>query len=118
MVGDPLRMDDLGARLRASFDGRLFIAKSLPEFLEVAEPDVSKGSGLHWVCEHLGITAQNVVALGDNQNDRELLLEARHGGAAGDADPTLWLRWPTSPSPGRPMTASPASSARWPRPAE
>ena len=89
VVGDPLRMDDLGARLRASFDGRLFIAKSLPEFLEVAEPDVSKGSGLHWVCEHLGIDAADVVAFGDNQNDRELLLEAGHGGAAGDADPTL-----------------------------
>jgi Cof subfamily protein (haloacid dehalogenase superfamily) len=89
VVGEPGRMDDLGARLRASFDGRLFIAKSLPEFLEVAEPDVSKGSGLHWVCEHLGIQAQDVVAFGDNQNDRELLLEAGYGGAAGDADPTL-----------------------------
>ena len=89
VVGDPGRMDDLGSRLRASFDGRLFIAKSLPEFLEVAEPDVSKGSGLHWVCEHLGIDAADVVAFGDNQNDRELLLEAGHGGAAGDADPTL-----------------------------
>ena len=89
VVGDPGRMDDLGARLRASFDGRLFIAKSLPEFLEVAEPDVSKGSGLHWVCEHLGISAADVVAFGDNQNDRELLLEAGHGGAAGEADPTL-----------------------------
>jgi hypothetical protein len=55
----------------------------------VAEPDVSKGSGLHWVCEHLGIDAADVVAFGDNQNDRELLLEAGHGGAAGDADPTL-----------------------------
>ena len=89
VVGDPGRMDDLGSRLRASFDGRLFIAKSLPEFLEVAEPDVSKGSGLLWVCEHLGIDAAEVVAFGDNQNDRELLLEAGHGGAAGDADPTL-----------------------------
>lgn len=89
VVGEPERMDDLGARLRASFDGRLFIAKSLPEFLEVAEPDVSKGSGLHWVCEHLGIEAKDVVAFGDNQNDRELLLEAGYGGAAGDADPTL-----------------------------
>ena len=55
----------------------------------MAEPDVSKGSGLHWVCEHLGIEAKDVVAFGDNQNDRELLQEAGYGGAAGDADPTL-----------------------------
>ena len=117
VVGDPERMDDLGARLRASFDGRLFIAKSLPEFLEVAEPDVSKGSGLHLVCEHLGIEATDVVAFGDDQNDRELLQEA--GTAWRSATPTRrWPRWPTSPCPGRRRTASPGSCRRWPRPAE
>ena len=46
VVGDPGRLDKLGTELRAQFDGRLFIAKSLPFFLELAHPDVSKGSGL------------------------------------------------------------------------
>jgi len=40
VVGDPLKLDGLGAGLRARFAGRLFIAKSLPFFLEFAHPDV------------------------------------------------------------------------------
>ena len=35
--------------------GRLFIAKSLPYFLELASPRVSKGSGLAFLAEHLGL---------------------------------------------------------------
>ena len=44
-VGDPDALDGLEARLRARFDGRLFISKSLPYFLELASPGVSKGVG-------------------------------------------------------------------------
>ena len=54
VVGDPERLDELGADLRAQFDRRLFIAKSLPFFLELAHPDVSKGSGLQFVADRLG----------------------------------------------------------------
>ena len=36
-------LDELAARLRAQYDGRLFIVKSLPDFLEVAQPGVSQG---------------------------------------------------------------------------
>jgi Cof subfamily protein (haloacid dehalogenase superfamily) len=89
VVGESGRMDRLEESLRDRFGGRLFIAKSLPTFLEVAEPDVSKGSGLHWVCEHLGIEPDNVVAFGDGQNDLELLEEAGHGGAVEDAEEKL-----------------------------
>ena len=90
MVGDPERMDDLGARLRASFDGRLFIAKSLPEFLEVAEPDVSKGSGLHWVCEHLGIDGRRTSSPSETtRTTASCCARPASACAAGDADPTL-----------------------------
>jgi len=38
--GEPELLDTLQVDLRGQFDGRLFIAKSLPFFLEVAQPDV------------------------------------------------------------------------------
>jgi Cof subfamily protein (haloacid dehalogenase superfamily) len=76
IVGEPELLDTLQVDLRGQFDGRLFIAKSLPFFLEVAQPDVSKGSALHWVCDRLGIDPAHVVAFGDGANDVELLDEA------------------------------------------
>jgi len=44
VVGEPELLDALQVELRAQFGDRLFIAKSLPFFLEVAQPGVSKGS--------------------------------------------------------------------------
>ena len=89
VVGEPELLDGLQVELRAQFDGRLFIAKSLPFFLEVAQPNVSKGSALRWVCERIVIDPAGVVAFGDGANDVELLDEAGYGVAVEDADPLL-----------------------------
>jgi Cof subfamily protein (haloacid dehalogenase superfamily) len=89
IVGEPQRLDGLELRLRGQFDGRLFIAKSLPQFLEVAQPGVSKGSGLRFVCGRLDIDPARVVAFGDGPNDIELLDEAGLAVAVADADPSL-----------------------------
>jgi Cof subfamily protein (haloacid dehalogenase superfamily) len=89
IVGEPVALDGLQDRLRAAFDGRLFIAKSLPYFLEVAMPDVSKGAALRFVCERLGIEPADVVAFGDGANDVELLRDAGVGVAVEDADAAL-----------------------------
>ena len=89
VVGDPAALDGLQKRLRASFDGRLFIAKSLPFFLELALPGVSKGAALEFVCGRLGIDPADVVAFGDGANDVELLEAAGLGVAVGEADAAL-----------------------------
>jgi Cof subfamily protein (haloacid dehalogenase superfamily) len=89
VVGDPEKLDGLGADLRASFEGRLFIAKSLPFFLELAHPDVSKGSGLQFVADRLGFTREQTVAFGDGENDLELIDWAGYGVAVDNADPVV-----------------------------
>ena len=61
------------------FGSRAFVAKSLPYFLEFAAPGVSKASGLELVAELLGFTAEQAVAVGDAENDREMLDWARSG---------------------------------------
>jgi Cof subfamily protein (haloacid dehalogenase superfamily) len=73
VVGEEHAMDDLGSRMRSEFGSDLFIAKSLPIFLEFAHPEVSKGTGMQFVAERLGITAAQAVAFGDGENDIELL---------------------------------------------
>ena len=89
VVGDPESLDGLQDELRARFDGRAFIAKSLPIFLELALPGVSKGSALEFVCDRLGIDPETVVAFGDGANDVELLETAGLGVAVADADAAL-----------------------------
>jgi Cof subfamily protein (haloacid dehalogenase superfamily) len=72
-VGDPAELDGLERRLKEHFDGRMYISKSLPYFLEFASPAVTKASGLAFVAEHLGFARERTVALGDGENDVELL---------------------------------------------
>jgi hypothetical protein len=91
-VGDPAALDKLEAELKPRFVGRLFISKSLPYFLEFAHPDVSKGSGLAFVAERLGFAAEETVACGDGENDRELLDWAGFGVAVANAHDEVLAR--------------------------
>jgi Cof subfamily protein (haloacid dehalogenase superfamily) len=72
-VGEPRALDGLEERLKARFDGRLYVSKSLPFFLELASPEVTKAAGMAFVAERLGVVAGRTVAFGDGENDVELL---------------------------------------------
>lgn len=85
VVGDPGTMSALEGDLKAELGDRLYISKSLPEFLELASPDVSKGSGLAFLAEHLGFTAERTVGFGDGENDVELLRWCGYGVAVANA---------------------------------
>jgi Cof subfamily protein (haloacid dehalogenase superfamily) len=85
VIDDPTVLDELELRMKARFDGRLFISKSLPYFLEFAAPGVTKGAGLQFVAERLGFVAARTVAFGDGENDIELLEWAGYGVAVENA---------------------------------
>jgi Cof subfamily protein (haloacid dehalogenase superfamily) len=84
-VGDPEALDGLEIRMKSRFDGRLYISKSLPFFLEFANPEVTKGAGLAFVAEHLGFSRERTVAFGDGENDVELLEWAGYAVAVANA---------------------------------
>jgi Cof subfamily protein (haloacid dehalogenase superfamily) len=84
-VGEPHRLDDVEAKLKTHFRGRAYISKSLPFFLEFASPEVTKASGLAFVAEHLGVSAERALAFGDGENDIELLQWAGYGVAVANA---------------------------------
>jgi Cof subfamily protein (haloacid dehalogenase superfamily) len=85
VIDDPEVLDDLEAQMKARFDGRLYISKSLPYFLEFASPEVTKASGLAFLAEHLGFARQRTVAFGDGENDVELVEWAGYGVAVENA---------------------------------
>jgi Cof subfamily protein (haloacid dehalogenase superfamily) len=84
-IDDPDVLDELKARLRRRFGDRLYISKSLPFFLELASPEVTKGSGLDFLAEHLGFSTDRTVSFGDGENDLELIDWAGFGVAVANA---------------------------------
>lgn len=56
---------------------------------EYVHPDVNKGIGLQQICEHYGISLENVVAFGDQANDIEMLSLAGTGVAVKNATPAV-----------------------------
>jgi Cof subfamily protein (haloacid dehalogenase superfamily) len=85
VIDDPHVLDDLEGRMIDRFDGRLYISKSLPYFLEFASPAVTKAAGLDFLSEHLGFTRERTVAFGDGENDVELVGWAGYGVAVENA---------------------------------
>ncbi len=57
--------------------------------LELLPKGVSKGSALHWLRTHLHIPASHTVAIGDYDNDREMLKEAGLSAAPANAHPEI-----------------------------
>jgi hypothetical protein len=72
-VGDPDELDQAEVRLKQRFGDRLYISKSLPFFLELAAPGVTKGAGLDFLAERMGFTPADTIAFGDGENDVELV---------------------------------------------
>ena len=92
VVGEEHAMDALAERMRERFGARLFIAKSLPIFLEFAHPDVSKGTGMQFVAERLGFSPAQTISFGDGENDLELLDWAGYAVAVENAHPLVLER--------------------------
>jgi hypothetical protein len=71
-----------------------------PDFalLDVLHPSASKGAGLAAVAEEYGLTREEVMAVGDNHNDLEMLEYAGTGVLMANADPALAERGPFHPT--------------------
>ncbi|MGB3494351.1 MAG: Cof-type HAD-IIB family hydrolase [Elainellaceae cyanobacterium] len=64
----------------------LYFTKSVATFFEAANPKVNKGVAVRYLAEErLGLTAANVMAIGDNFNDVEMLHYSGLGIAMGNA---------------------------------
>lgn len=68
-------------RARDRFAGRAAVTLSHPRFLEFLRPGVSKGAAVRWLARRAGIPLANVLAIGDQFNDLEMIAAAGHGAA-------------------------------------
>lgn len=65
------------------------VATSKPFFIEVNDKGISKGVSLDSLCQKLGLTKDNVMALGDGLNDLSMIEFAGMGVAVANANPKL-----------------------------
>lgn len=65
------------------------ISSSWSNNLEVMEKEVSKGNSLKYLCERLDVSRENVIAIGDNQNDLSMLNYAGLGVSMGNGDESV-----------------------------
>ncbi len=78
----------------------LYLTTSVDTFLEATHPEANKGTAVRYVAEELlGLQPENVMAIGDNFNDLEMLTYAGIGVAMGDApDPVKAVAQWVAPS--------------------
>lgn len=80
-------MPSILATMRHAFAGRFVVAQSQPDRVEIMPMGITKAWGLAHLAAHLGVPRERVWAVGDNDNDREMIAWAGHGcvmGQAGD----------------------------------
>ena len=84
VVGSSLQIEALALAVR---EARLAVhaVQSEPTYLEFLPPGISKGSALRAMLAELGIRPGEVIAVGDNWNDLEMIEAAGLGVAMGDA---------------------------------
>jgi hydroxymethylpyrimidine pyrophosphatase-like HAD family hydrolase len=75
----------VAADLKAALNGRLSVFRSLDTLIEVTAPGVSKGRALAILANHYNIAQDEVMAIGDQDNDIEMIAWAGLGIAMGNA---------------------------------
>uniref|UniRef100_A0A7N0T5L6 Uncharacterized protein n=1 Tax=Kalanchoe fedtschenkoi TaxID=63787 RepID=A0A7N0T5L6_KALFE len=64
---------------------RAGVVQAIPDILEIVPPGSSKGGGVRVLLDHLGVSENEVMAIGDGENDVEMLQLAGLGVALSNA---------------------------------
>jgi len=82
---DPGAVTALLPSLQARWQGRLYVTRSLPHFIEVSDPTATKSAALAYLCERLPAARERTVACGDGWNDVDMMRWAGLGVAMAEA---------------------------------
>ncbi len=71
--------------LKDTFGDLLYVVKTSPDRIEIMNPEVNKKEGIAHLTRHYGISLDDVMAIGDGENDLPMLVNAGLGVIMGDA---------------------------------
>ncbi len=86
VIDDPDKIKVLVPKYQDRWKGRLYVTRSMPEYLEFLSPHVSKGHALNWLIDFFGLGRDDTLAIGDSMNDLPLLRHAGHAAAMPHSD--------------------------------
>ena len=75
--------------VREQWQGRLYVATSLPTYIEITSPLADKQRALQFICDRLGVGRAETVAVGDGRNDLPMIGWAGLGVAVEGAPPEV-----------------------------
>ncbi|PLS07190.1 Cof-type HAD-IIB family hydrolase [Neobacillus cucumis] len=85
MLDAPEKLAEVEKKLQQELADELSVMRSKPFFLEFTEKGVTKGTSLNHLIGKLGITREEVMAIGDSYNDLAMIEFAGLGVAMGNA---------------------------------
>ena len=89
VIEDPAEVDRATMLMARELAGSARVTRSNPEFVEILDPEVSKAAACEIVCERLGYSLADAVAIGDAPNDVELLNAAGYAVAVALSRPEV-----------------------------
>src|SRR5213078_2379142 len=89
IVSTPAMLEELLPDVRRRWAGRLNVATSTPDYLEFTSVESDKASALRFLCGRIGITQDEVVAVGDGRNDASMIEWAGLGIAVEGSPPEV-----------------------------
>ncbi|HCM0823714.1 TPA: HAD family phosphatase [Vibrio parahaemolyticus] len=85
MVAEPSKLTEVIAALPSEMREEFTVVQSAPFFLEFLNPASNKGIGVAAIAEYLGIQPEEVICMGDAENDHHMLKYAGLGIAMANA---------------------------------
>jgi Cof subfamily protein (haloacid dehalogenase superfamily) len=82
-------IQEISRIIQDKFKGKVFAPISRPTYLEIVHPSINKGRSLDFLAKQLGITRDEVMAIGDSNNDLDMIEYAGLGVAMGNALPNV-----------------------------
>jgi len=89
LIGPKENINQLEGKIRADFGEKLKIYRSNNFIIEVCPNGVTKETGVKFVCDYMKIAPKDVIAFGDNLNDKAMLEYVGTGVAVGNAKPPV-----------------------------
>lgn len=85
MVGSTDFIDNIANKIDEQFHLQYSLSKTSNHYYEIMKHGINKGDALHYLSQHLNISAQAVVSIGDQENDISMFQFSAVGVAMGNA---------------------------------
>ena len=88
-IAEPEQMKEVAKTVQTTFKGRVFAPQSKENYLEIVDPNINKAIALDFLAKKLNVRQEEVMAIGDSNNDLDMIKYAGFGVAMGNAFETV-----------------------------